>query len=508
MDLLLRGGKVISGELSAQPMELNIGLRGDRIEFVGQETPTAKEVVDVSGKLVLPGFIDVHNHSDLSLFWVPSADSALRQGVTTLIVGNCGFSGAPLSSRNRGLVNAELEAHSLKLTWNTLEEYVSALPPISVNVGLLVGLGNLKDLVMDDPNRPASADELKGMKDKLLECLDLGAFGMSMGLIYPPDIHSSTDELVELAKVIASKGGIMASHQRSEGKRLFEALDESVEIARRSGVRFEISHIKAARPAWGSGEKVLEVLVRARREADIGADQYPYSASSTGLSNVFPYKELKVGFDGLLKLLRSDRERAISILKGTDHTPWNLITISECTSHPEVVGLSVAEASEIKGVEPEELVVDLLLDEGREIGAIFRIMKDEDVRLFLRQDFIAVASDSEVRDEKAEGKPHPRAFGTFAKVLEMGLKGELPLDLVVYKMSALPASRFGLKRGLIKEGYGADLVVVSPMTFKDNATYENPKRYPSGVEMVFVNGKLAFDGRKVTGNHGRVLTRG
>ncbi len=509
LDILLKGGKVISGELGAKPLELNLGIKGDRIEYIGTGEPEAETVIELNGHLIIPGFIDIHNHSDLAVLWLPSADSAIRQGVTTIVIGNCGFSAAPLSDTGLEYVLRELRYHRLQLGgWRSFQEYSELLGDVAVNIVPLVGHANLRELCMEDPNRPANRDEIRRMVKLLEEVMEWGIWGLSLGLIYPPGVYADTSELVELAKVVAKFDGIVASHQRSEGRALFEALEESIRIARDTGVRFQISHIKAARPAWGQAERVLQILYQARRELDIAADQYPYTASSTGLSNVFPYNELQVDLRGLLSELRTKPGEMMELLRETDHTPWNRIVISECRSNPVYEGKSIAEIARILKLSPEEVVVKLLLEEGDEIGAIFHIMYSSDVELFLRQDFIAIASDSEVRSLDSEGKPHPRTFGTFAKTLERALRGELPLDLMVYKASALPASRLKLRyRGMIKLGYIADLLVIDPKSFKDNATYDRPKAYPDGVKMVLVNGKIALRDGSLQGYYGKLLRR-
>ncbi len=514
LDILISGGKVLRGFRDSQEESINLGIKDGRIAFLGRSHPEAKKHIKLTEKhLVLPGFIDVHNHSDLELLAIPTADSSIRQGVTTIIVGNCGFSAAPLPDTARRWVLDQLEKLRLKFSerdlWRTFEEYLKTLPPLAINVGFLVGHGNLRELVLGLEDKRAGEEDVLGMRKHLEKALEEGALGMSLGLIYPPGIFSSTDELIELAKLVASYGGIVASHQRSEGRALFQALEESYRIAKYSGVRFQVSHLKAARPAWGKAEEVVSFLKGAREEVDIWADQYPYEYSSTGLSALFPRELQEGGGERIWRIARENPKELVKVLKEVDHTPFEGIYISQSFSHPEVEGLSIAEISKRWDMEPEEVVVKLIGDEGGDLAAIYHIMIWEDVSRILQEPFIALSSDSSVRRDTSPGKPHPRAFGAFAKFLQMALRGEYPLSLAVYKMSELPARIFRLEgRGAIDIGRWADLLVINTEEFRDNATMKEPKRYPSGVEYVFVNGELVVEKGQLTDNRpGKQLLR-
>jgi N-acyl-D-amino-acid deacylase len=513
-DLVLRGALIMDGS-GAPSFEADVGIAGGRIAAVtGLKDAKSFRLIDVSGLAVSPGFIDMHSHSDESLLVNPRAESKIRQGVTTEVLGNCGNSPAPLEGELLGEVRDELKKeYDLDVSWLSVGEYYGRLETqgTAVNCLTLVGNGNLRACALGFEDRRSTPEQMRKMKSLLFASMKDGAWGLSSGLIYVPSIFSDAGELSELAGVLPPFGGIYATHMRSEGDRLLMAIEEAAEVGRKAGVFVEISHLKSSgRRNWGQASRALNLLGEfLGRGVRLGWDQYPYSASSTGLDKVLPLWALEGGSDAALLRLRNHEtyRKILNEVEGHPQKDWSRVIISTVPSrkYSSWEGLSVKDASAAAGKEPSNLVLDLLREEGMKVGAIFLSMCDEDVETIMKSPLTAIGSDAAARapyGALGRGKPHPRSYGTFARVLGNYCRERkfFPIEEAVRRMTGLPASRLALEdRGLIREGYWADLVVFDPAGIRDTATYGNPHSYPEGIVHVLVNGKVTVEAGDHTG---------
>jgi len=523
-DVIIRNGVLIDGT-GAPPYKRDIGVIGDAIAKIGDlSSEGAEEVIDADGLFVAPGFIDIHNHSDTSIFVVPTADNYVTQGVTTVVVGNCGYSPAPLTENNREFLEYS-ERNLIKevgnIPWRSFSEYLERLEVLekSLNVVALVGHGTLRSAVLGVCEARPSEKQLSEMRYLLDEAMKAGAFGMSSGLIYVPGMFCDTHELIELAKVVSRYGGIYSTHIRNEGVGLLDAVIEAIQVGLASGVSLEISHVKAAgSPVWGSVPKVLHVIEEyVRRGYDFSADAYPYAASSTGLEALLPAWVREGGPEkmierlrkqDLLNELRSFLERHGIPEEG--HTDWDKVRISYSETHPEVLGKSVEEISKMWEVDPVSTIARLLIEDKGLTSVVVHTMSEDDVAKAVSHPLVAVGSDGSVM-KFGEGMPHPRNYGAFPRVIAKYVRElkVLSLSEAIRKMTSLPARKLGLHdRGLLRPGFKADIVVFNYYTVRDKATFENPHAYSAGIEYLLVNGGLVIRGGKHTGaKPGRLLRR-
>jgi N-acyl-D-amino-acid deacylase len=528
--LLLKGGTVVDGS-GAPGVEADIALDGDTIAAIAPDLGgEAARVVDVAGKVVAPGFIDAHSHSDLFYFGCPSAESKVRQGVTTEVVGMCSFSQAPIRPGQEGVVQgwAGGIGASLDLRWETFGQYLDALRSIrpSVNIVHCVGHGALRIAAMGFENRPAGPDELRAMERLLGEAMDAGAFGFSTGLVYPPSAYAVTSELVGLARAMAPRRGLYFSHIRGESSMLLDSITEAVTIGEQAGVGVQISHVKASgRENWPKIDAALRMIEDARRRGvDVAGDVYPYNAGSTKMDNLMPGWAHDGGIDKLLERLadRATRRRIVEQCL-VDGERWGTVSqgaigfdqifIATCRRR-EVEGLHLAQLARQSGKTPAEALMDLLLAERCTVGMVSFSQSIENVAKVIAHPALMIGSDSIplfAGEGDRPGKPHPRTYGTFPRVLAEYARERrlLTLEDAVHKMTGKAAARLGLdRRGLLRPGYAADAVVFAPATVKDESTYPDPHRYPSGIPYVIVNGTVVVDGGRFTpAGTGRVLTR-
>ena len=527
-DILIRNAKVVTGT-GAPWIEADIGIKNGIVERIGYlPHAQADRVIDAQGLFAAPGFIDMHNHSDLAILSYPEAGNALLQGVTTLVIGNCGFSAAPVLPERLEVFRehwARLAPFPVEITWSSFAEYLRVVEEKrpGVNIAPLVGHNTVRLNAMGIENRAPTEGELEEMRRLVAEAMEAGAFGMSTGLIYVPGVFSRTEEIVELAKVVAHYGGIYATHMRSESDRLVEAVEEALRIGREAGVQVEISHLKAAgRENWGKVRYVLSLVEDARfRGLEVTCDAYPYTAGMTGLSALLPPWALEGGPEEMLRRLEdpSTRRRIIDELvkgavTGTSErlaalAGWRGIVIAYSDSCKECEGRSIAEIASMWGEDPAEAMLDLLLRDRGRTSVVLNLMNQDDVDYVVTHPLVMIGSDSWVAPPR--GKPHPRFFGTFPRVIRRYVveKGVLTLEEAVRKMSAMPATKLGLwDRGLLLPGFAADIVVFSLEEIRDRASYENPTEPPSGVRYVIVNGEVAVEDGELTGARaGRVLRR-
>ncbi|HAI20801.1 MAG TPA: hypothetical protein DCM14_02685 [Clostridiales bacterium UBA8153] len=505
--LVIRGGRIIDG--SGAPWYYgDVAVAGGRIASLGRLGCTqADKVIDAGGQVICPGIIDIHSHSDAALTTFPQASSKIRQGVTTEVVGQCGASAAPVDEISQ-LESGEA-GH-----WPTMGHYLDALrhQGVAVNVAALVGHGSIRRAVMKNEDRKPSPAELAGMVSQVAEAMQQGAWGMSTGLIYAPSMYAHTPELIALATECARHGGIYFTHLRNEAAGLLQSLDEALEIGRAAQIPVQISHLKVTGEAnWGLVRPALARMVEAREQGiDVTADQYPYIASATSLSAVLPGWVREGQREAVMGKLRTQRAQIVSELhQGRD---WSRVMVSAVARDEDRrwEGCSIADIAASRSSGPEETVIDLLLDNAMLVGMVGFGMCEADVEYVMAHPLVMIGSDASARSaEAAQGKPHPRNYGTFPRVLGRYSRqqGILTLEEAVRKMTSLPASRMGITdRGLIRPGLMADLVVLDPSTVLDAATFTDPHRYPVGINYVVVNGQVVVDrGAELPVRPGQVL---
>ena len=506
-DLIIRSGKIIEGT-GLKGYKADIAISGDIIKDIGDfPQGSGKSEIDADGKIVSPGFIDIHTHTDFSLLVNPKAESKIFQGVTTEIGGNCGGSIAPIGENSYEKEKEFLKKYEIELNWRDMGGFLSRLEKnkIGVNYGTFVGNGTVRGVVIGFDDRKPTNNEIDKMKAEVDKAMSQGAMGLSTGLIYTPSLYADTDEIVELAKVAARHNGIYASHIRGEGSTLFEAINEAVSIGERAKIGVQIAHLKASGVKnWGKAGRALEMIDEARKAGvDVTADRYTYLAGSTGLTALLPVWSKDGGTEKMLERL-NDPEisgKIKSELKDlVKETPdyWDRIVL--CTD-----GSTVTEASKKRDMDPEEFVRQYLIEYKGSVSICQFSMSQEDTNLILSHPQVMIASDSSAKSpygKLGEGKPHPRAYGTFPRAIQEYVRERKIVELpeMIRKMTLMPATRMGLtKRGQIKVGNYADLCIFDYDTIKDNATYAAPHQYPSGIEYVLVNGEIVIAKGEHTG---------
>ena len=516
-DLIIRGGRVVDG--SGNPWyRADVAVTSGKITTIGRLGSDARRIINADGLVVAPGFIDTHSHSDLMLMAEPEAKQKIMQGVTTEVIGQDGLGEAPLRDdivddwrRYLSGLNGDPD---IDWSWQSFAEYLNRLEEAepATNVVSLVGHGNLRLLAMGMEDRQPTTQELEEMKRLLEEAMRQGAFGLSTGLIYPPCVYADTEELVELCRVVTAYGGLFVVHMRNEGDRLLESIGEVVAIGREAGIPVHISHLKASGERnWGKVAEALEKLEMARVEGvDLTVDQYPYVAGSTFLSSLLPAWAHEGGTETMLERLRDEAMRkriADDMMRSGRSRDWGwhriLITSVRTEANKRFEGKTVEGIAEALGESPVDAVFNLILEEENVVTMVSFMMSEDDVRTVMRSPLQMVCTDGIVL-----GKPHPRAYGSFPRVLGRYVRdGVLRLEEAVRKMTSMPAQTFGLlDRGLLRPGMCADITVFDAETVIDKATYRDPIQFPLGIEYVIVNGEVTVDGGEHTGARvGRVL---
>jgi N-acyl-D-amino-acid deacylase len=523
-DVVITNGKLIDGT-GAEPVLADVAITGDRVVAVGQIDGEAAKRIDAAGQVVAPGFIDLHAHSDLSFLVDPMADSKLRQGVTLELVGNCGSSFcAPLNDRTTEMFKSRASRADpdFQLGWSNFAGYLDALEQGGgvINVATQIGHNQVRTFVMGDDARAPSFDELRQMESTVAEALDVGAMGFSTGLYFPPGYFSLTDEVIALVKLAAERDKLYSTHMRSESDEspgLFTALQESIEIGRRTGARVEVSHVKAHGPrVWGRAGAILEAIERARDEdIDVTGDQYPYIACSTPLSGaIFNRWAHDGGRPALLERL-ADSDLRQRLRDEAEYSSVRFQGAAGCViagylPNTDFEGMTLEEVADRQNQDPIEAAFKLL--EASEVSVVLYSMSDPDMEMIAASPYIAVCSDGNslrTTGPLSRGKPHPRSYGSNAGFLQRLVreKNVVTLPEAIRKMTSLPAQRLGLKsRGRIAPGYFADIAVFDPATVTEHGTFAEPHQYSTGVSHVLVNGKLALADGELSGDTpGRVI---
>jgi N-acyl-D-amino-acid deacylase len=524
-DLLITNAQIVDGT-GAVARQGSVAVSDGRIAAVGNVQGAATRAIDAKGRTLAPGFIDMHSHSDMPLVTDGNAQSKIRQGVTTEVIGESG-SVAP-------------QKPSPQAPWSDFNGYFSVLEKAGISVNLLsyVGLGQVREMIVGEADRKPTAAELVKMKATVSTLMDQGIFGVSTGLIYPPNAYADVEELVELSKPAAEKGGLYASHLRYDGLKLREGIEEAIAIGERAKMPVHVFHLKVTgQKNFGRIKEVIALVEAARaRGVRVTADQYPYVASSTGLTATIPPWALDGGNAQLVARLKDPAMRARIRKDMEDPNPtwesryqsagtWQNVQLAsigrtrgsrEAGESPnrKYEGMRVLEAAKLAKKDPFDFVFDLLIEERGSVGCVYFIIDEADLTLAMKQPWVAIGSDGSALATEGPlraGVPHPRNFGSFPRVLGRYVRElkVIPLQEAVRKMTSLPASILGFSdRGTIAVGQWADLVIFDPATLADRATFEDPFQYPVGIDTVIVNGKVVLDEGKHTGARpGKVLRR-
>lgn len=526
-DIILKGGKIVDGT-RAKSYHANLCIAQGRIaKITTEDIYDGNEVLDVSGLIVSPGFFDMHSHSDSAPLVDYSVEGKLVQGITTELVGNCGTSNLPTTPERHEEVNRWLIETSgvpllgLDPAVTSVSEYAEKVEAKGslTNFGALVGHCTLRLAAMGYVNRDPSPEEMETMKALLARELERGAFGMSLGLVYPPSVYSKRSELVELAKVIAKYHGMLTVHMRDEGAGVLASMDEMIDIARESGVHLQISHLKPwGKPQWGLSSTMLQKVDLARAEGiDINCDQYPYLAGSNQLTSVIPPWAHEGGADRMVERLKN---REGNICQGVAETlaykdgPSAILIDNTYGYHPEYEGKFLSQLAEEFGMDPVDTVLKLLIDCHTCVHTVDFCIQEADMLNIMSRTDISVGTDGSALpfdNRIVPYLPHPRNYGTFPRYFSIVREKKLlPIEDAVYKVTGLPAKIMGLSdRGVIREGNAADIVVFDWESIASDAGYLDPKIKPVGVPHVIVNGKFVLKNGELTGKRpGKVLRHG
>lgn len=534
-DVIIRGGRIVDG--AGNPwFRADVGIDGGRIVKIGNlSSAEGEKAIYADGLTVCPGFIDIHNHSDITLLINPRADSMVRQGVTTQVTGNCGYSCAPVRDATKALLENYLFGlmPEVEIDWHTLGEYLHRLEKqgIATNVAPLVAHGAVRVAVLGWANRLPRPKELEDMRNLVASAMEDGAFGMSTGLAYAPGMFSNTREIIELARVVTRYGGLYASHVRSEVFGWEEAVREAMDIGEKAEIRVQVSHVESHIPNWGKQETILNMLEGARgRGLDVTCDIPPYLCGFTSATAMLPPWALEGGCEKILERLRdpearekikkfvlTERESHVSpitalLAGGLSNKIW----IASSEKNPDSKGKSLAEIAGLRKKDPLDAALDVILEEeGGTLTIVGEVHSEDDLRKVVEHPLSMIESDglAWAPDLEAGAKPHPRFYGVFPLTFRKYVRGEtreeepkevgekiITLEEAVRKMTSFPAQKLGLRdRGLIREGMWADIVIFDPEAVEDQATYANPHQYPKGIPYVLVNGQVVVEKGEHTG---------
>jgi len=497
-DIILKNGKIIDG--TGNPWFYgDVGIVKNKIVSIGNlSTDKAKRTIDASGLIIAPGFIDVHTHIEGDEKKTPTADNFLYDGVTTVVTGNCGTSNVDLAKYFKQL-------DSIKL---------------SVNVGSLIGHNDVRQAVLGEKAITPDATQLQKMQALVEQAMHDGAMGFSTGLIYTPGIYSKTDEVIALAKSAAKYHGIYTSHMRNESDKIFDAINEAIDVGRRANMRVEISHFKVGLPNWNKSDQMIAMVEQARTEGlDVTVDQYPYTASSTTLNVLLPDWLHDGGHDSVVKRL-DDRvihqkvvDEMMKDMKRRGRKHFDYAVVARCDSDSTLNGKNIMQINILKGREstiPNEIETILDITKIGSASMVFHGMNEDDVENILKYSLTMVASDSGIR-QFGSGVPHPRGYGSNARVLGYYVREKhlITLQDAIRKMTSLPAQKFQIEgRGLLQPGMFADIVIFDANAVKDESTFEHPHAYSTGFKYVLVNGKITVENFKHNGTRNGAILHG
>jgi len=523
LDLLIRNARIVDGT-GAPSIRGDVGILQGKIAVLGQlEGSQAACCIDARGDILAPGFIDMHSHADFTLHISPTADNLVQQGVTTVVTGQCGISVAPVPPERRDeAIAANQHIRGFSGQWPTLGAWFKELrvSGFSLNLVPLVGQGTVRLAVMGTCSGAADSPQIRQMRALVERAMEDGAVGLSTGLTYVPGCFSDIDELVAILAPMRD-AGLYFTHMRGSGDALLDAVREGIEIGGRASVGVELSHFKAAgRPNWGKAAAALALIEDARSSGeDVSSDMYPYTAGSTSLRAMLPDWAQEGTVQDVLARLgdRAQRERMCREMKSTtpySHLKWDEVLITEAPGHREWEGEKVADLAAAQGVDSYMWVLDALRSDELTVQIAMFMMSEENVEMQLAKPYMMIGSDGwglSTEGPLAAGKPHPRCYGTFPRLLAEYVRNRriIPLEDAIRKVTGAPAEKLGLRnRGLIKPGYWADLVLFDPDGIQDTATYESPHQYPKGIRCVIVNGDVVVESGHHTGSYQGTIVGG
>lgn len=517
-DTLIKNGRIIDG--CGNPWYFgDIALSKGLITEIGELKVGADEIIDANEKIVSPGFIDTHSHSDLVIISDPEARQKIMQGITTEVMGQDGLGETPINEEFledwRKYLSGLNGDPDITWNWRSMGEYLDRVEDSkpATNVASLVGHGNIRLLAVGMDDRSPTSSEMDHMRKLTKEAMREGAFGMSTGLIYPPCVYSETEELIELCKIVTRKQGIFVVHMRDEGPRLLESIDEVATVGEKSGVPVHISHFKASgKENWGRSKEALKLLEEYRSKGvDLSFDQYPYTAGSTFLSSLLPSWVHEGGTEKMLNRLEKPEVREKirkEFTSGKGRNPdWDrlIVTSVKTDKNKPFEGMDLAEISSTREQNPVETLMELVLEEENAVTMVSFTMDEGDIERIMTHPCGMACTDGIVL-----GKPHPRVYGSFPRILGKYVreKGVIRLEEAICRMTSKPAQRLGiLDRGIIRPGFRADIVILDPDQIIDTATFEDPIQYPEGIEYVIVNGVTTVREGVYTGERGGKVLR-
>lgn len=519
-DTIIRNGMIYDGN-GGKPYGADIAINADTIAFIGDlKNASAKNEIDAGGKAVAPGFINVMGHSEESLFQDGRAQSDLRQGVTTEIFTELSF--GPLNAKMKDQLQKGQGDIKYSVTWNTLGEYMNTLEHkgISCNIASFVGAGTVRQYVIGEDDKAPTAQQLDSMKILVDTAMREGALGLTCALIYPPDNFAKTGELIALAKEASKYGGTYISHIRSEGNQLIPAVNEIITIAKEANIPVEICHLKAAgKDNWNKMDRVIQIVENARKQGiDVTANMYTYTAAATGLTSCFPPSLQDGGFGKLRERLQDPviRKEMVTAMH-TNANDWEnlyygsggpdniLLLAFKQDSLKKFTGKTLTEAGKMRGTSPEETAMDLIVQDSTRVGVAYFLMDENNIRKEIILPWVSFGSDEASYTPEGvflKSNAHPRAYGNFARVIGKYTRDEklMPLQQTIYKLAKLPCTNLKLqKRGELKVGNYADVVIFDPAKVQDHATFQKPHQYSTGISDVFINGAQVLKNDEHTG---------
>ncbi len=523
-DIIIKNGTILDGS-SAPGLRKDIGIVADKIVTIDLlPNATADLLIDAQNRIVAPGFIDIHTHTDTELLVNPLAESKIHQGVTTEVSGNCGSSPFPLTEAEFENYDKNLfERYGIHVHWKDAASFLQCLAEkkISINYATFTGHSDLRAFAVGKNDVPATTEQMEKMKQELARTIESGSLGLSTGLEYAPGSYANTDELIELNKIVSRYHGIYATHLRNEDDTVEEAIEEALKICREANVSTQISHLKTCnKNNWHKVDAILEKIHSAAASGlPVMADRYPYIAYSTGLTIFLPLWSRQGETDDILARLEDEKQlpqiKEHVENRGCRIGGWDRVVIASCHQEKNKIweGKSIQEAAELAGMEPFEFIRTILIEEKSHVDIVGFAMDEGNLTKILSSPLVMIGSDGNAISpygKLGEGKPHPRFYGTFPRVLGKYARQEKIFDLAtaVKKMTSLPAEKLNLKnRGFIKKGNFADITIFNPETVIDNATFVKPHQFPTGIEHVIVNGKVTIKNGEHTGARAGVILK-